>query len=98
MRTIPPLTAASDAGFRTSWQPGTLAPDLEAFRSCQGFTMDQLAQWLRVDPDQLQVLGTAPRPHPADGGFHLQCVALGERTGCDPFALRTLVRWVHNGG
>jgi hypothetical protein len=60
--------------------------------------VDQLAQWLRINPDQLEILGTAARPHPADSAFHLQCLALGERTGCDPFALRTLVRWVHNGG
>ena len=84
--------------YRTAWQSGTLAPDLEAFRTCQDFTVEQLAHWLGVDLEHLQLLGWAVRPHPADRAFHLQCNALGQRTGCDPFALRTLVKWVHGIG
>jgi hypothetical protein len=94
----PPPRAATEVAYRTVWQSGTLAPDLEAFRTCQDFTVEQLADWLNIDLEQLQLLGSAVRPHPADRSFHMQCSALGERTGCDPFALRTLVRWIHGEG
>ncbi len=93
----PPPRVSTGVTYRTVWQSGTLAPDLEAFRTCQDFTVEQLARWLGIHPDQLPLLGSAVRPHPADGSFHTQCAALGERTGCDPFALRTLVQWVHGG-
>jgi hypothetical protein len=99
LMSISPLPqASSGTGYRTVWQSGTLAPDLEAFRTCQEFTVEQLAHWLGVDLEHLQLLGWAVRPHPADRTFHLQCNALGQRTGCDPFALRTLVKWVHGIG
>ena len=98
MSTSLPSRASTGVAYRTVWQSGTLAPDLEAFRTCQDFTVEQLARWLGINQEQLPLLGSAVRPHPADQTFRLQCNALGERTGCDPFALRTLVQWVHSGG
>jgi hypothetical protein len=98
MSTNPLRHASCGTGYRTVWQSGTLAPDLEAFRTCQEFTVEQLAHWLSVDLEHLQLLGLAVRPHPADRTFHLQCNTLGQRTGCDPFALRTLVKWIHGIG
>ncbi|HVA89222.1 MAG TPA: hypothetical protein VNL71_05220, partial [Chloroflexota bacterium] len=61
------------------------------------FTNEQLAQWLGVDLDRLALLAASSRPNPTDGTFYQQCAVLGDHTGCDTFALRTLVRWVHGG-
>lgn len=92
---FPPFSSSRTTG--ASWQAGTLGPDLEAFRACQDFSYPQLAQWLGVDLERLSVLAEAPRPDPLDHTFQRQCAVLGDRSGCDTFALRTLVRWVHGG-
>lgn len=94
---LPPLPSPESL-IRVRWRSGTLARDLEAFRASQGFSHEDLATWLGLDITLLPLLAEAERPDPSDGWFHQQCAVLAQRTGCDAFALRTMLRWLAYGG
>ena len=76
----------------------TLGYALESFRQSRGIASPALAAWLSVKPEGLAALAAERRPEPDEPDFNVRCAEIAERTGCDAFALRILLRWLRASG
>lgn len=83
----------SIAGARERTCAGTMAQVLRTFARRHGMDRAQLAAWLEIVPAQLEALAARERPALEDVRYPEQVRALAECAGCDPFLLRTILRY-----
>ncbi|HXT37477.1 MAG TPA: hypothetical protein VN837_18035 [Chloroflexota bacterium] len=76
----------------------TLGYALETFQQSRDLSPAGLAAWLSIKPERLSALAAERRPEPDEPDFNVRCAEIAERTGCDAFALRILLRWLRASG
>ncbi len=72
----------------------TIGFALEVFQRSRCLSQAELADWLHVAPESLPTLASLRLPEPDAADFILRCSHAAHLTGCDAYALRTLLRWV----
>jgi hypothetical protein len=92
-------TQPKDTGAALDYRGvATLGYALELFGRTRDLSTADLASWLSTRPESLAEMADLRRPEPDESDFHLRCAEIARNTGCDAFALRTLLRWLRTCG